>query len=275
MNLNASEWEKIEREEHDKHYAESLPFDFKTYKIDKEHVLWWEDYCYKPGRRKDRGHRTKKVFEHLDLNKIQGKKILDIGCGNGQYSVLMAMFGAEVHGFDISPVGVSIAKKMAEENEVQRKCNFTVQNASRIEYPDETFDIVLLHEVLHHAIKYPGVSYEIKRVLKKGGKCILAESLDGNFLFRLGRIFTMKGEEAKGDVVLKLSDVQEFAQSFSKYHIETMSLFFMSKRIFQKWVNNPVIREILFLTKKMDDVLLTVFPFLKNYCGECVAVMTK
>jgi len=47
--MDAVEQEKIEREEHDKQYKDSLPFHFKDYKIDPEAVIIFEDYCYKPG----------------------------------------------------------------------------------------------------------------------------------------------------------------------------------------------------------------------------------
>ena len=60
-NLSPEEWEQIETKEHDLVYQDSLPFDSKTYDIDVQHVIWWEDYCYKKGRRKDRGHRTKRL----------------------------------------------------------------------------------------------------------------------------------------------------------------------------------------------------------------------
>src|SRR5262249_19154372 len=114
--LSHEEWERIEREEHDNIYRDSLPFDSRTYKIDPEHVIWWEDYCYKKGRRKDRGHRTKRVFELMNLRDLRGKTILDIGCGNGQYSVLFALLGAKVYGIDITPVGIEVANKIAKAN---------------------------------------------------------------------------------------------------------------------------------------------------------------
>lgn len=268
-------WEEIEREEHDKIYSDSKPFDGKTYEIDTNHVIWWQDYCYKPNRRSDRGHRTQKVFEHIGLTELSGKTILDVGCGNGQYSVFFALFGAKVYGFDISPVGISVAEKIAAENGVVDKCFFSVQNLSKTDYENDFFDIVILHEVLHHAIKYPNIKPEILRVLKKGGKVVCAESLDGNILLRAGRFFTMRGEEAKGDVVLSLSDLEKFSEGFSESKIEMMSLFFMVKRVFQNYLNIAPIRWFLFLVKKFDDLILMIFPFLKKYCGESVVVLIK
>ena len=275
-NISPEKWEQIEREEHDLHYKDSLPFDSKTYEIDVRHVIWWEDYCYKKGRRKDRGHRTKRIFELINLEELKGKTILDVGCGNGQYSVFFALIGANVYGIDITPVGIEVSRKIAKINDVAERCHFSIQNAANMNFADSTFDIVIMHEVLHHAIKYPGVREEVLRVLKNDGIFICAEGLDGNPLFRLGRFFTMRGKEAKGDVVLTLSDLEEFAKKdFSDHQIELMSLLFMSKRIFRDVLDFPPIRWFLYILKKTDDILLFLFPVLRKYCGEVILVARK
>lgn len=273
--LSAEEWERREREEHDLIYENSLPFGLKDYIIDPHYVIWWEDYCYKHGRRPDRGHRTKRVFELIDLENLKHKTILDLGCGNGQYSVFLALLGATVYGIDLSPVGIQVASKIASANHIAHKCHFSVQNASRLDFKDSFFDIVLLHEVLHHAIKYPNVKDEVFRVLKKGGRVVCAETLRGNFLFQLGRFFTMRGHEAKGDVIITPQDLDNFALGFSDYQVEMMSLLFMCKRIFQNYLHIAPIRWIVFFTKKIDDILLKYIPHLSRYCGECILTLVK
>lgn len=275
QNISPEEWERIEAEEHDAHYAKSLPFGAADFKIDVDRVLWFEDYCYKKGRRKDRGHRTKRVFELMDLAQLAGKTILDVGCGNGQYSVFFAMLGARVSGIDITPVGVEMGRKTAAANGVADRCRFSVQNAAKLDFADGEFDIVLLHEVLHHTVKYPGVKAEILRVMKPGGLLVCAEGLYGNPLVQMGRNVTMRGEEAKGDVVINLGDLEGFAEGFSSHRIELMSLLFMGKRVFQSKLGFAPVRWFLYLVKKTDDVLLAVFPFLRKYCGEAVLVAWK
>jgi ubiquinone/menaquinone biosynthesis C-methylase UbiE len=273
--LSPQEWEKVEGEEHDKEYQGSLPFGFSDYRIDTEYVIWCEDYCYKKGGRRHRGHRTKRIFELMGVPNLTGKVILDVGCGNGQYAVFFALLGAEVHGFDLSLTGISVAQRTAEANGVRHRCNFSVGNAAKTGFPDSLFDIVLFHEVLHHAIKYPGLQAEILRVTKPGGLVLCAESLKGNWILSLGRRVTMRGMEALGDVELTIEVLEDFARPFSGRQIEFMSLLFMAKRIFSKYMGYTAVRWLMFLLKKADDWLLKAIPSLRRYCGECILVLRK
>ena len=272
---SVEDWYQLERQTHDFQYLNSKPFDSEDYHIDPKHIIWWQDYCYLPGRRLDRGHRTKRVFEIMDLERIHDKTILDVGCGNGQYSVFFAMLGAKVYAFDISPIGIKVAQEIAKVNGVEGNCFFSVQSASKINYPNEFFDIVLFHEVLHHTIKYPGVKDETYRVLKKGGRVICADGLTSNILIKIGTVFTMKGKEGKGDVHITIEDLKNFSKGFTTYEIELMSLFFMSKRLFKNHLNNLGVRKFLFFLKRLDDALLKYFPFFKKYCSECILIIYK
>lgn len=186
-----------------------------------------------------------------------------------------ALYGATVYGIDITTVGIDVAKKIAETNDVDKSCFFSVQNASNMNFPDEKFDIVIMHEVLHHAIKYPGVKQEIMRVLKKGGTFIAAESIRDNPLIKIGTFFTMRGLEEKGDVALSISNLKDFSAGFSSYEIELFSLLFMSKRIFRDYMDFFLVRWFLYFTKKVDDLLLDFLPALKKYCLEVILVAKK
>jgi len=215
------------------------------------------------------------MFDAIQIDNLKGKKVLDVGCGIGQYSVFFALHGADLYGIDISEVGISTAKMIAIENNVADSCHFEVKDFSNSGFQDNFFDIVIFHEVLHHAIKYKNTREETFRILKPSGKCFITESLYGNFIFALGRKVTMRGEENKGDIILTIKDLENFSRGFSERNIELFSLFFMIKRVFESWIWFPPVRIILFCTKKIDDIFLTIFPSFKKYCGETLVILKK
>jgi 2-polyprenyl-3-methyl-5-hydroxy-6-metoxy-1,4-benzoquinol methylase len=82
---------------------------------------------------------------------LRGKRVLEIGCGQGVAAVQMAHCGAEVTGMDISPVSIEVAKRRAEIQNLPAR--FLVNDVTREGIPfDETFDIVWCDLVLHHLV---------------------------------------------------------------------------------------------------------------------------
>lgn len=78
----------------------------------------------------------------------QGKSVIDLGCGDGSYTKLIAQFGvASVLGVD--PAEIAIAK--AQENYAGiAHLQFTVGNIYQLEDLQQTFDIAVIRGVLHH-----------------------------------------------------------------------------------------------------------------------------
>lgn len=68
----------------------------------------------------ERFYRTGRV-----LSPLEGRRILDVGCGSGQYAVSFALSGAmEVVGIDVSPVMLGLARRLAGEKGVSERCRF-------------------------------------------------------------------------------------------------------------------------------------------------------
>jgi len=73
---------------------------------------------------------------------VQGKRILDVGCGSGRYAVALAERGAEVVGIDFANNMLLLANELAKRAGVASRCRFI--NANFLEYDFmETFNISL------------------------------------------------------------------------------------------------------------------------------------
>lgn len=102
-------------------------------------------------------------------NRIEGKKILDIGCGHGGKSVYYALNGAtSVAGIDINPDKIEIAEKFARRMQAYN-INFHIGDASCLPYESQIFDMILFNDSFEHLDNPGKIILECLRVLKKGG----------------------------------------------------------------------------------------------------------
>lgn len=97
-----------------------------------------------------------------------GKAVLEIGCGVGLDSYVMARRGLRVTAVDLTFVGVQTAKRRFERENVAAA--FSVTDACHLAFANETFDYVYSFGVLHHAADTERTIKEAFRVLRKGGE---------------------------------------------------------------------------------------------------------
>ena len=85
----------------------------------------------------------------VDTSKIKPCRVVDLGCGAGNYSVWLAQRGFDVTGFDISEQAIRHAEKLASHEGAS--CRFVVTDLldEPMEYL-ESFDLAIDWEVLHH-----------------------------------------------------------------------------------------------------------------------------
>jgi len=100
-----------------------------------------------------------------------GKTVLDIGCGCGYGSCLLAEGGAEtVIGVDISEEAIRYSK----EHYSARGLDFEVMDCTNLKFPNRTFDLVVAFEIIEHIPNCKGLLSEAKRVLKGDGVFIVS-----------------------------------------------------------------------------------------------------
>lgn len=86
---------------------------------------------------------------------LADKSVLDLGCGSGQVSVLAARMGARVHGVDIAPRMLEIARQGALGAGVAERATFEEGDVSASDYP--AADVVLLVGVVEYYADYAGL----------------------------------------------------------------------------------------------------------------------
>lgn len=122
----------------------------------EEQSPWWAEHI----------HRYKVVLDTLKPSDI----LLDIACGTGFGSHILAEKSAEVIGGDIDhPI-------IAENNAILKKDNLTFQvlDGTKLPFEDNTFDVLVSFETIEHTIHFKEMLLEFKRVVKPGGKLFIS-----------------------------------------------------------------------------------------------------
>lgn len=114
------------------------------------------------------------ILPLLDLP--QSGRVLDVGCGNGGISLLLADLRPDLSilGMDYEPKPLEGASTYAERNGL-KNLTFEQGDAHNLKYEDESFDGVLCQTVLTHVSDAQAVVKEMTRVLKRGGVFFAAE----------------------------------------------------------------------------------------------------
>lgn len=104
---------------------------------------------------------------------IEGKKVLDFGCGSGYGTHLLSKYCEEITGVDISPEAVRFAvANYSNDNLIYRR--IADIQTTPLPYPDSFFDVVISFQVMEHIEHAEKYLSEIKRVLKNDGIVIIA-----------------------------------------------------------------------------------------------------
>ncbi len=185
------------------------------------HVHDWQVAKSKPG--------TKEFFEEIeiyrfeklhylplivDFNGYPGQKILDVGCGVGNDLSRFSRGGADVFGIDLAEHSIELART----NFSQRGLNgqFEVMDGERMQFADNSFNLVYCHTVLHFTPSPQYMVNEIYRVLKPGGQAIIMTVNRHSWLNILHKIMRVKIDHLDAPVFRQYT-VKEFRQLLGSF----------------------------------------------------------
>lgn len=105
-----------------------------------------------------------------------GTKVLDAGCGIGGSAIWLAKNrGAHVVGITLSKKQLEKAKELAKARGIDNKAEFYLKDFMNTGFPDDSFDVVWAIESVCHAVDKKIFLKEAYRVLKKGGRIVVAD----------------------------------------------------------------------------------------------------
>ena len=172
------------------------------------------------------------------LGDVQGKRVLDVGCGTGLWAVRLAQRGARVYAVDISPHSVALTRKRAESHAMSGSVEARVMSAYQLEFADGFFDLVHGQDIVHH-LDAAVFGAEIARVLASEGTAVFAENSANNplLMFARNRLCGRFG-------IPRWSSDDEYPLTRAK--IAVFSRYFHSAR-----VDFPVFHFMLYLDAKL------------------------
>ena len=120
------------------------------------------------------------VYDRLISHIKKEQKVLDIGCGTGALTLMVAQKGAKVKGIDINPQMLEIAKKRASAAGLTKNIELYEMGVAELGNEEaESYDVVMsglcFSELNNDELIY--TLKEVKRILKRGGILLLADEV--------------------------------------------------------------------------------------------------
>jgi SAM-dependent methyltransferase len=111
-----------------------------------------------------------------------GKRALDVGTGTGQFALYLAGSGFVVTGIDLAKNMISHAKQNAGKHKLD--IDFQIGDAERLEFEDNTFDVVVSRNLLWTLSNPQKAIFEWRRVMKPGAILIISDGLWMNYTWK-------------------------------------------------------------------------------------------
>ena len=201
------------------------------------------------------------------LGDLRGRRLLEFGCCTGKLTTMLALAGADVCAFDLSPRSVELTRMRLQAHGVTGDVRVVAGEA--LPYDDAAFDIVIGESVLHHIEPTAG-SAELARVARPGALGVFAEPLGMNPVLRFARAhLPYRGKAPRGaDIPLTYDDIALWGSGFREVRIQEVQLLSMLERCFGYDRQVPLLR-------RADDVLLARSALARRMCRYAAITLVR
>jgi ubiquinone/menaquinone biosynthesis C-methylase UbiE len=182
---------------------------------------------------------------HL-LGDTTGRRVLDLGCGDGECTTLVAAHGGTVTALDISTDLLAVARRRTVLDGAHNRVKLLCGSVHAIPLPSESMDVVFGMAVLHH-VDLRLAAHEVHRVLARGGRAIFAEPIRNSKVIEALRAMIpyRQPDVSPFERPLRFDEVDEFVSTFRASQRRTFELPFVQlsrvcrvSPILQSWAYN-------------------------------------
>lgn len=192
------------------------------------------------------------------LEPLQGKTLLDLGCGHAWASLEMARRGARVIGTDLSHGYCLEARERHHARGVFTP--FLQADAERLPFADAVFDRIWGNAILHHLDSETALQ-EMDRILAPGGIAVFCEPWGGNPLLSFVRksVPYPGKDRTRDESPWTNKELAPWLRHFSNSRVESFELFSAMRRFLGTGARWP-------LAESVDHFLIGCCPPLGNWC---------
>ena len=130
----------------------------------EQHAQWWQQE-FTDGADPE---YEEQILPLVERHLAGARRVLDVGCGEGQVARRAAALGATVVGVDPTRNQIEVARRARRWARRTREAT-----AERLPFRDAAFDAVVMCLVIEHLDPFEPAIHEMARVLEPGGRCLL------------------------------------------------------------------------------------------------------
>jgi ubiquinone/menaquinone biosynthesis C-methylase UbiE len=170
----------------------------------------WTNFTFDEYKKERLGRYIKRLKINNLKKFIKDKKIVDFGCGHGNFLISCLIYGAkECVGIDYGKDSIEYAKSISHKINLNKKVKFYCCDISNSKLKSNYYDFAIQNGVFHHMEKELKAYKEMHRVLKKGSHCWVYTDggvgirdiifdLSQNILKNIDKEFVLKNIFSKG-----------------------------------------------------------------------------
>ena len=170
----------------------------------------WTNFTFDEYKKERLGRYNKRLRINNLKKFIEDKKIIDFGCGHGNFLISCLGFGAkECVGIDYGKDSIQYAKNITYKLKLQKKVKFYCRSIYDSKLKSNYYDFAIQNGVFHHMDNEIKAYKEMHKVLKKGGYCWIytdggggirdiAWDMSQNILKNIDKNFIIENIRSKG-----------------------------------------------------------------------------